>query len=125
MLKPRCTICKNSKGKKDRIAPLSLKILELLREYYQIYKPLTYLFEGQIKGVQLGPYRYHADGIIYFGQWKVTSILVRMEHPMEKESYISLMVLCSKEGSSMVQALEKEDWLAEMEIITKEMLPQM
>jgi integrase/recombinase XerD len=39
-----------SKGKKDRIAPLSPKILELLRSYYKIYKPIHYLFEGQNKG---------------------------------------------------------------------------
>jgi integrase/recombinase XerD len=36
----------NSKGKKDRIAPLSPKILEMLREYYVLFKPTTYLFEG-------------------------------------------------------------------------------
>ena len=43
-------LLKNAKGKKDRIVPLSLKILELLREYYKLYKPTTFLFEGQIKG---------------------------------------------------------------------------
>lgn len=43
-------LLKNSKGKKDRIAPLSPKILEMLREYYKIYKPKTYLFEGQQEG---------------------------------------------------------------------------
>ena len=43
-------VIKNGKGKKDRIAPLSLKILEMLREYYTIFKPTKYLFEGQIKG---------------------------------------------------------------------------
>lgn len=43
---------KQSKGKKDRILPLSENILKLLREYYVLYKPLTYLFEGQIKGTQ-------------------------------------------------------------------------
>ena len=43
-------LLKNAKGKKDRIAPLSLKILELLREYYRQYKPITYLFEGQKAG---------------------------------------------------------------------------
>jgi integrase/recombinase XerD len=43
-------LLKNSKGKKDRIAPLSPKILEMLREYYKVYKPTTYLFEGQAKG---------------------------------------------------------------------------
>ncbi|MFM7340722.1 MAG: tyrosine-type recombinase/integrase [Bacteroidota bacterium] len=40
-------IIKQSKGKKDRIVPLSPKILEMLREYYRYYKPKTYLFEGQ------------------------------------------------------------------------------
>jgi integrase/recombinase XerD len=43
-------IIKNAKGKKDRITPLSNKILELLREYFRFYKPVTYLFEGQTKG---------------------------------------------------------------------------
>ena len=41
---------KNAKGKKDRIVPLSPKILEMLRDYYKVYKPTTYLFEGQISG---------------------------------------------------------------------------
>jgi integrase/recombinase XerD len=43
-------LLKNSKGKKDRIVPLSGKILEMLREYYKLYKPTTYLFEGQRPG---------------------------------------------------------------------------
>lgn len=34
-------IIRQSKGKKDRIAPLSPKILELLREFYIGYKPKT------------------------------------------------------------------------------------
>jgi len=48
--KRNIVLLKNSKGKKDRIVPLSSKILELLREYYKIYKPITYLFEGQETG---------------------------------------------------------------------------
>ncbi len=40
-------IIKQAKGRKDRIAPLSIKIIELLREYYTAYKPTLYLFEGQ------------------------------------------------------------------------------
>lgn len=40
-------IIRQSKGKKDRIAPLSPKILDLLREYYIGFKPKTWLFEGQ------------------------------------------------------------------------------
>lgn len=48
--KRNIVLLKNSKGKKDRIVPLSPKILEMLREYYKAYKPVTYLFEGQTKG---------------------------------------------------------------------------
>ncbi len=40
-------LIKQAKGKKDRIAPLSIKILEMLRTYYSLYKPKTWLFEGQ------------------------------------------------------------------------------
>ena len=39
-------------GKKDRIAPLSEKIIEMLREYYKLYKPQQWLFEGQNKNEQ-------------------------------------------------------------------------
>ena len=45
--KRKLVLIKQSKGKKDRIAPLSEKILELLREYYKAYKPKLFLFEGQ------------------------------------------------------------------------------
>jgi integrase/recombinase XerD len=41
---------KQSKGKKDRIVPLSNKLLEMLREYYKTYKPKVWLFEGQQAG---------------------------------------------------------------------------
>jgi len=50
--KRNIVLLKNAKGKKDRIAPLSLKILQMLREYYKDYKPAVWLFEGQIKGEQ-------------------------------------------------------------------------
>lgn len=43
-------LLKNAKGKKDRIVPLSPKILVMLREYFKLYKPTTYLFEGQKTG---------------------------------------------------------------------------
>ncbi|MFL9829659.1 site-specific integrase [Flavobacterium sp. ST-87] len=45
-------IIRQSKGKKDRIAPLSLKILKMLREYYISYKPKIWLFEGLIAGIK-------------------------------------------------------------------------
>ncbi len=44
--KRNIVIIRQSKGKKDRIAPLSAKILLLLREYYIVHKPKKWLFEG-------------------------------------------------------------------------------
>ncbi len=43
-------IIKQAKGRKDRIAPLSKKTVEMLREYYMLYKPKVYLFEGATIG---------------------------------------------------------------------------
>ncbi len=40
-------LIKQAKGKKDRVVPLSEKVLELLRSYYMAYKPKEWLFEGQ------------------------------------------------------------------------------
>jgi len=42
----------NYKGKKDRVVPVSEKVITMLREYYKIYKPKTWLFEGQNMGEQ-------------------------------------------------------------------------
>jgi site-specific recombinase XerD len=43
-------LIRGGKGKKDRITLLSGRLLELLREYYRLYKPSEYLFEGQMGG---------------------------------------------------------------------------
>jgi len=48
--KRKLLLIRNAKGRKDRIAPLSEKLIVLLREYYTMYKPKTWLFEGQEKG---------------------------------------------------------------------------
>lgn len=40
----------NAKGFKDRITPISDKILMVLRDYYRAYRPKNYLFEGQSEG---------------------------------------------------------------------------
>lgn len=40
-------IIRQAKGRKDRIAPLSPAILEILRAYYKQYTPTSWLFEGQ------------------------------------------------------------------------------
>lgn len=45
-------LIKQGKGKKDRIIPLSEKIIGLLREYYRAYKPKQWLFEGQKEGIK-------------------------------------------------------------------------
>lgn len=48
-------IIEQGKGRKDRVAPLSDKIIDLLREYYKAYRPKKWLFEGQNTGVQYTP----------------------------------------------------------------------
>lgn len=45
-------IIKNAKGRKDRVAPISEKIIAMLREYYKSYRPVNWLFEGQNEGEQ-------------------------------------------------------------------------
>jgi len=42
----------NAKGRKDRIIPISDKVIGMLREYYKGYRPKVWLFEGQIPGEQ-------------------------------------------------------------------------
>ncbi|NBN99508.1 MAG: integrase [Flavobacteriia bacterium] len=39
-----------SKGKKDRVVPISNKLIEMLRDYYKAFKPKTWLFEGHLSG---------------------------------------------------------------------------
>lgn len=41
---------RQSKGKKDRVLPLSPVLLEALRSYYKMYQPKNWLFEGQTEG---------------------------------------------------------------------------
>lgn len=43
---------KNGKGKKDRIVPLSQVLKSLLLKYYESYKPVYWLFEGQDRTLQ-------------------------------------------------------------------------
>ncbi|HOK62104.1 MAG TPA: site-specific integrase [Tenuifilum sp.] len=45
-------IIRNSKGYKDRQVPISDKTIEMLREYYKMYRPKVWLFEGQKEGEQ-------------------------------------------------------------------------
>ena len=41
---------RKGKGKKDRYIMLSENVLNLLRDYYKVYKPNDYIFEGQNGG---------------------------------------------------------------------------
>lgn len=43
-------IIRQSKGKKDRMVPVSEKVLAMLREQYKVYKPKEWLFEGMVAG---------------------------------------------------------------------------
>lgn len=45
-------IIRNAKGYKDRVVPISEKLIEMLRAYYKKYKPKIWLFEGQKIGEQ-------------------------------------------------------------------------
>lgn len=45
-------VIRQGKGRKDRVAPLSDKTIELLRSYFASYKPSLWLFEGQEKARQ-------------------------------------------------------------------------
>lgn len=42
----------NGKGMKDRVVPISDKVIAMLRDYYKIYRPVKWLFEGQNAGEQ-------------------------------------------------------------------------
>ena len=48
--KRKILIIREAKGNKDRIVPLPERMIELLREYYKLYRPKEWLFEGQKAG---------------------------------------------------------------------------
>jgi integrase/recombinase XerD len=45
-------IIRDAKGMKDRVIPISDKLINSMREYYKLYRPVTWLFEGQTGGEQ-------------------------------------------------------------------------
>ncbi|HRZ42553.1 MAG TPA: site-specific integrase [Bacteroidales bacterium] len=48
-------IIRQGKGRKDRVAPLPERLVDMLREYYKGYRPKVWLFEGQKPGMQYSP----------------------------------------------------------------------
>jgi integrase/recombinase XerD len=50
---------RQGKGNKDRFVILSPKLLELLRQYWRVYRPAPYLFPGDIPGHPISRYGVH------------------------------------------------------------------
>jgi integrase/recombinase XerD len=48
--KRKILIIRQAKGRKDRIAPLPDMIIDMLRAYYKVSRPVKWLFEGQQPG---------------------------------------------------------------------------
>lgn len=46
-------LIERGKGKKDRMVPLSQRLLETLRQYFKEYRPKVYLFEGDHSGAPI------------------------------------------------------------------------
>ncbi|MBF0695375.1 MAG: site-specific integrase [Flavobacterium sp.] len=46
-------VIRQSKGNKDRVVPISNKLIDLLREYYKLYRPKKYFFEGLNPGEKM------------------------------------------------------------------------
>ncbi|MEZ4929292.1 MAG: tyrosine-type recombinase/integrase, partial [Chitinophagales bacterium] len=53
---------RQSKGKKDRLVPLPIELLEELSNYFAMYKPNKYLFEGQFS-TKSNPTPYSAKSV--------------------------------------------------------------
>jgi integrase/recombinase XerD len=64
-------IIRHAKGDKDRVVPLSPKILEMLREYFKQYRPVTWLFEGQYPNT---PYSGESLHRVFAGAMKKAGI---------------------------------------------------
>lgn len=48
--KRRTVTIVNGKGQKDRVLPVSEKLMKMIIKYYKLYRPSNYLIEGQFKG---------------------------------------------------------------------------
>jgi integrase/recombinase XerD len=72
-----------AKGKKDRMVPLSTKLLETLRDYYKLYKPKDYLFEGE-RG---GPYAARSAQMVLFAAKRKAGITKKGSIHMLRHSY--------------------------------------
>jgi integrase/recombinase XerD len=62
---------RKGKGNKDRMVPVSENFLNKLRDYYKLYRPLTWLFEGQIAGE---PYSMRSLQLVFQQSLKAAGI---------------------------------------------------
>lgn len=76
-------------------------------------------YEGEAKGIMLGPFKFTNNGVVYFGQWQVQTHLFRTSILTEKDSYISQMVLYFREAFLRGNQWGKVDWSAWTVTITK------
>ncbi len=74
---------KGGKGKKDRMVPLSGKLLATLREYYRKYKPKEFVFEGE----DGGPYSTRSAQIVMAAAKKKAGIHKKGSIHMLRHSY--------------------------------------
>lgn len=73
-----------AKGKKDRVVMLSKTILELLREYYRLYKPKNWLFEGQFAGE---PYSTRSAQLLFKAAYKTLNLPPQCSFHSLRHSY--------------------------------------
>jgi integrase/recombinase XerD len=73
-----------AKGKKDRVVTLSKTILELLREYYKLYKPKNWLFEGQFAGE---PYSARSAQLLFKAAYKKLGLPAQCSFHSLRHSY--------------------------------------
>jgi integrase/recombinase XerD len=72
-----------SKGKKDRIVPLSRRVYEMYKQYSAVYKPKIWVFEGQTGG----PYTIRSIQVIFHDACKKAGITKKATVHTLRHSY--------------------------------------
>ena len=95
---------RQSKGKKDRVVPISNKLIDLLRDYYKAYKPKNWLFEGQQSGE-----RYSERSIQLVLNHAVTK--VKIDKPISlhwlRHSYATLPIAIGIENGTDLRYIQE------------------
>lgn len=96
---------KNSKGRKDRVVPLSSIILNTLREYSQEYQPKVYLFNGQ-SGLQYSQKSCNQIVKKYLGNDYHFHLLRHSSFTSMLESGIDIRIIQKLAGHNSVKTTE-------------------